>query len=70
LHQNDEIAGVASTSLWWRKVISSRRFFGPHGSAGYLSETGKKGGFHSHGDPQNGWFVMENPKITWMMTGF
>ena len=27
------------------------------------------GGFHSHGDtPMAGWFMRENPKITWMIT--
>ena len=30
------------------------------------------GGFHEWGIPkmdQNGWFVMENPNLKWMMTG-
>ena len=28
------------------------------------------GGFPSKRDPQNGWFVMENPNLKWMIWGY
>ena len=29
-----------------------------------------KGAFRSHGTPIAGWFIMENPKIKWMIQGY